>query len=255
MSRSFDKDSSARASSEFLIEHQARPQRPTRQPWSMRKAVFVTVCILVGSLELIVLETILVRWGEARGCPPALLSELNNLVPNFPTTPVLFRKDAFATVDHESEQSRNITRDNWLSYMPKGNGFIAVNDSAKYQLPDPIPFLGQSAYSIAVFHQLHCLYTIMDIYNDLTSERPAGHVDHHHHGREEASAHHHVDHCFRYLRQSLLCCGDTALEGQDPNTNKTGTDGTGAVHMCKDFETIRSWAEDHRLVNNKDALK
>ena len=38
-----------------------------------------------------------------------------------------------------------------------GNGFIAVNNTERYNLPDPILFQGKNAYSIAVFHQLHCL--------------------------------------------------------------------------------------------------
>lgn len=132
-------------------------------------------------------------------------------------------------------------------------------------------FEGKSTYSIAVFHQMHCLvsplivtmgldsdnlikYTIMDRYNDLTGGPSVAQDDHNHHGnhrRQGSHSHNHVDHCFRYLRQSLLCCGDTALEGQDPNTNTTATDGTGAVHMCKDFEAIRLWAEDNRLVDVK----
>lgn len=54
-----------------------------------------------------------------------------------------------------------------LQYMPSdgnhltrstgGNGFIAVNQSEGYTLPPPIKQLGQDTYSIAVFHQLHCL--------------------------------------------------------------------------------------------------
>lgn len=45
-----------------------------------------------------------------------------------------------------------------------GNGFINVNDSERYALPDPIPFKENHAYSIAVFHQLHCLvsYRLFD---------------------------------------------------------------------------------------------
>ncbi|KAM3504765.1 hypothetical protein MY10362_003374 [Beauveria mimosiformis] len=97
----------------------------------------------------------------------------------------------------------------------------------------------------------------MNRYNDLTAgstegqEDDAHHGDHGDHGRRGPKSHRHVDHCFRYLRQSLLCCGDTALEGQDPNTDKAATNGVGAVHMCKDFEAIRSWAEDNRLVDDK----
>lgn len=96
-------------------------------------------------------------------------------------------------------------------------------------------------------------YAIMDTYNDLASSQSDGQDHGHHDGRRGAGkhAHNHVDHCFRYLRQSLLCCGDTALEGQDPRTSRQGTDGTGAVHMCKDFEAIRSWAEENRLVDTK----
>ncbi|KAM3447732.1 hypothetical protein MY3296_008424 [Beauveria thailandica] len=227
MERSFKDEDSARASSEFLIEHQSRMRNQSQKPWSKLKAALVIVLFLVGSLELIVLETILVRVSEKNTCPPPLLGELNSLVPNFPIKPLLFRKDPAATIDHESEKSRNETRDDWLSYMPTVLYGI-LNYLAKY--------------------------AIMNRYNDLTAgategqEDDAHHVDH---GRRGPKAHRHVDHCFRYLRQSLLCCGDTALEGQDPNTDKPATNGVGAVHMCKDFEAIRSWAEDNRLVDSK----
>lgn len=62
-------------------------------------------------------------------------------------------------------------------------------------------------------------------------------------------SHRHIDHCFRYLRQSILCCGDTALEGQDPNTSAKGTDGTGAVHLCKDYDELRTWTESKRVTD------
>jgi hypothetical protein len=70
--------------------------------------------------------------------------------------------------------------------------------------------------------------------------------------RDEGEARHpnlrrHVDHCFRYLRQSLVCCGDTALEGQNTKITLPDTDGTGAVHLCKDFEQVRAWAEERRM--------
>jgi hypothetical protein len=222
----------------------------------------VSVAVAVAIIELVVLETIFVFLTSHEEAPQ-LLSELNKLVPEFAVRQVLFRKDAAATWDHQSQESRNATRDDWLSYFPRGNGFMAVNDSNRYTLPDPIMFRGQDAYSIAVFHQLHCLYTIMDVYNDMSSSAghhrrdPGGH-DHEHNSaqqdvdqEENMHRHNHVDHCFRYLRQSLVCCGDTALEGQDPNTDTLGTDGTGAVHVCKDYDAIRSWADGHRLVDSK----
>jgi hypothetical protein len=58
---------------------------------------------------------------------------------------------------------------------------------------------------------------------------------------------HHIDHCFRYLRQSIVCCGDTALEGQNTKVTRPDTDGTGATHLCKDIEQVKVWAEQRRL--------
>ncbi len=57
----------------------------------------------------------------------------------------------------------------------------------------------------------------------------------------------HADHCFRYLRQTIVCCADTALEGQDPRAPTVDADGTGATHLCKDFEMVKAWAEDRRM--------
>lgn len=158
---------------------------------------------------------------------------------------------------------------------------MAVNHSERYTLPPPIKQLGQDTYSIAVFHQLHCLvchlkpgmhhaylgyfliakqYSIMAVYDDLAAAksnannaRDDAHSNDHPHKHVHVHTHDHVDHCFQYLRQSLLCCGDTALEGQDPRTDKPGTDGTGAVHVCKDFDGIMAWADSRRLVDAKHA--
>lgn len=145
MPYSFKDEDSTRASSEFLIGDESRPPKVRRQRWSMIKVGVVSVVILVGILEMIVLESILLRFGAESKCPPALLSELNSVVPNCKSPremyrkkdhtqgtgielthpivsikPVLFRKDPSATInhDHDPEQARNETRDDWLSYMP-----------------------------------------------------------------------------------------------------------------------------------------
>ncbi|KAL6851800.1 hypothetical protein J3F83DRAFT_757708 [Trichoderma novae-zelandiae] len=234
-------------SKEFLIEHRPDEKKNPRR-WSFLLASLAILAV-IGIIELIVLAIIIGQLSSRNHIQP-LLSELNHLVPTFPTRQLLFRTDPAATVDYQDEDSRNRTRDNWLSYMPRGNGFIDVNNTDKYILPEPILFKGKHTYSIAVFHQLHCLYAIMDMYNNLTSPaQPAP--------TQQASfnisadSHGHINHCFRYLRQSLVCCGDTALEGQIPNSHINGTDGTGAVHVCKDFEAIRSWADENRLDDRK----
>ncbi|KAE8364650.1 hypothetical protein BDV27DRAFT_145153 [Aspergillus caelatus] len=220
---------SRRESDEYLLDPKhfvEKKNRPKR--WDCLRPIIYTSLAFVGFIEILFLGIFFAH--ATRKMPEPLLGELNGLVGDFPARRVIFRSAPLAASDHKTEESMNATRNNWLSYMPRGNGFIAVNGTERYTLPPPIKQLGQVTYSIAVFHQLHCLYSIMSVH---------------------IHTHNHIDHCFQYLRQSLLCCGDTALEGQDPRTDKPGTDGTGAVHVCKDFDGIMAWADSQRLVDTK----
>lgn len=56
----------------------------------------------------------------------------------------------------------------------------------------------------------------------------------------------HVTHCFDYLRQSVLCAGDAALEGESEAV-KGMTDGWGATHMCKKKSEWMNWVVDNRF--------
>jgi hypothetical protein len=106
-------------------------------------------------------------------------------------------------------------------------------------------------YSIAVFHEMHCLMhmsgyidkLVMQIRNkDFTLDE---------------SAIGHNDHCFNYLRNALMCCGDTTLEGQSQAKmfeHVPGTDGTGAVHVCRNYDEISAYAEKKRLTDMKESL-
>ena len=64
-------------------------------------------------------------------------------------------------------------------------------------------------------------YAIVQTYSGLTSNTTIP-PDHHWH----------MIHCFDYLRQTIMCCGDTALEGHEttfPDDNG-GSDGWDAKH-------------------------
>lgn len=52
----------------------------------------------------------------------------------------------------------------------------------------------------------------------------------------------HRDHCLDYIRQGIMCAGDTTFE---PLTS-VGINGMGATHRCRNFEGIFSWAYEHR---------
>lgn len=57
----------------------------------------------------------------------------------------------------------------------------------------------------------------------------------------------HLMHCFDYLRQTIMCFGDTTLEWIPAPPHDTGSTGWGFEHTCRDFTAISRWAEDHRL--------
>jgi hypothetical protein len=50
----------------------------------------------------------------------------------------------------------------------------------------------------------------------------------------------HSAHCFDYLRQSIMCAGDTNLEGK----SETGP-GWGSEHQCVDYDALLEWANEH----------
>ncbi|UDD61177.1 hypothetical protein AFCA_008559 [Aspergillus flavus] len=145
-----------RESDEYLLkpEHFAeKKNRPKR--WDCLRPIIYTSLAFVGFIEILFFGIFFAQ--VTRKTPERLLGELNGLVGDFPARRVIFRSDPLAASDHKTEESRNATMNNWLSYMPRGNGFIAVNQTERYTLPPPIKQLGQDTYSIAVFHQLHCL--------------------------------------------------------------------------------------------------
>lgn len=62
----------------------------------------------------------------------------------------------------------------------------------------------------------------------------------------EAEQTRHVTHCFDYLRQSVLCAGDSALEGKSEMVQGM-TDGWGNEHVCRSVSAQKKWIEDNRL--------
>ncbi|KAH8912450.1 hypothetical protein BR93DRAFT_78837 [Coniochaeta sp. PMI_546] len=234
---SFDTRELRKESEEYLFDnhdHGALLPKSHIRRWSWLCPAFL--CGLFGGLIIATIPWIFSHNAMADLRSREIAGEFNGLVPKFTIEPKVFTADLLATVDHETEGSSNATAANWLSYMPVGNGFLSVEYDKSYNLPPPIKYNGRSVYSVAYTHQLHCLYSIMAMYNGLLEG-----------SMKPLKSHNHIDHCFRYLRQSILCCGDTALEGQDPRTTRAGTDGTGAIHLCKSWNELVSWTESRRL--------
>lgn len=113
-------------------------------------------------------------------------------------------------------------------------------------------------YNIAVFHQLHCLHTLAEEFGNLLAGRHGGHGHDQAAGGGSSSSMGedgetgadammvHVQHCFEYIKASLTCCADTALEGQKADIDRPAADGFGSHHVCRNFDAVFDWAETHR---------
>jgi hypothetical protein len=135
-----------------------------------------------------------------------------------------------------------------------GGGFVTVEDWKGKSLPAPIHTRGKDMYNIAVFHQLHCLHTLAEEFGHLLAGRRTGH---NHEGRSSSSMGKgegededammvHIRHCFEYIKTSLTCCADTALEGQKADIDQPAADGFGSHHVCRNFDAVFDWAQTHR---------
>ena len=62
----------------------------------------------------------------------------------------------------------------------------------------------------------------------------------------------HVQHCFDYLRQSIMRSPDVALDGAEttfPIGFRGGSDGWDAKHICKYYKQVYSYLDENRLNN------
>lgn len=156
-----------------------------------------------------------------------------------------------------------------LTRTADGMGFQWVNDTHKYHdLPTPIVWPEKTVFTTSITHQLHCLvritrrpsilsppcppaplhdlaltfvraqFAVVQTYSGLKS------------GHEIPDDHHwHMIHCFAYLRQTIMCSADMALEGLEttfPDHNG-GSDGWDSKHgelLCHIHHTSRCSLDD-----------
>lgn len=129
--------------------------------------------------------------------------------------------------------------------MKVGRGNVLVENPRQFDLrpgvPDKDPKFEH--YGVSVFHQVHCLamlrHALHSLQEGIESHRtvPA-----------------HLDHCLDYIRESLMCSGDTTLEWpselhQEGDRITGSVDGTGVPHTCRDWEAIRNYAIEQRSGN------
>ncbi|KXH63425.1 hypothetical protein CNYM01_12901 [Colletotrichum nymphaeae SA-01] len=134
--------------------------------------------------------------------------------------------------------------ENWQQLYPISRGyFVADENSAEYKVQFPpadisgvlSPDDKRSGWVLSVFHQIHCLSIITTRLG--ISRKEFADWDPFKLG--------HTAHCIEYLRQSILCSGDTNLEGESGSWSESI--GWGQNHVCRDYDALM------RLANEKAA--
>lgn len=134
-------------------------------------------------------------------------------------------------------------------------------------LPTPLPEYANTVFTTSMTHQLHCLvsprhplpspllflailtlrprqYTIIEAHSALSAGEPE---------RLGEESGFHLSHCFDYLRQSIMCCGDVALEGKQTTfpEGTDGSDGWDAKHVCRDYTQVKRYLTRKRADNRE----
>ncbi|KAF7190114.1 Oxidase ustYa [Pseudocercospora fuligena] len=184
---------------------------------------------------------------------PELASDINNIWPKFPNQIIEFQPNPNFTGNLTSPNFIDSIKKPWLSLVPKGLGFIEVPNHPNHpNMPPPLREYKIPTYTTSVTHQLHCLFMIMHGMNDLAlnqgsfaarNENGEGLT------REGEDPAEHLNHCFDYLRQAIMCHGDTALEGAQTTFGEEvgGSDGWNVKHVCKPWDKIHDWLEERRI--------
>lgn len=121
-----------------------------------------------------------------------------------------------------------------------GLGYVQINNTKDYDnLPTPLIGYPDSTFTTSATHQLHCLHSIAQTVAAYSSNQ----LD-----KLPTEDGWHISHCFDYLRQGIMCCGDVALEGQQTTfpAGWIGSDGWDAKHVCKDYSQVLAYREKNR---------
>ncbi|KAL7941847.1 hypothetical protein V8C42DRAFT_333892 [Trichoderma barbatum] len=170
--------------------------------------------------------------------------------PKLSETTVVFRQDPIFGAEQSLESDEA-----WDNLLPDGHGFVLVESPERYGLKQGIPTeLGVDRYSVSMFHQLHCLGMLREsLFAGMQHRKPNISAEEHLDGHQLHTAHQqHVRHCFDYLRQSIMCCGDMSLEWARPSLPTV--DGWDIPHRCKSFDEAVAWTLQHRAPHEKTGI-
>jgi hypothetical protein len=144
--------------------------------------------------------------------------------------------------------------------MIEGRGFVAVPDDERKGVDAPPYLLNplhrpilKETYMISGMHQLHCLVSqpfpclfVQQANNQSQSTIMTSYAKMRQ-GEDESEMGYHIAHCFDYLRQGILCAGDSTLEGNNSAKYPGVEIPWGTAHRCLNWDALRNWADERTI--------
>ncbi|KAG4438772.1 hypothetical protein IFR05_005749 [Cadophora sp. M221] len=154
-------------------------------------------------------------------------------VPDLPIEAVIF--------GNYSDYSAAPTIENnvmWMDLLGPGMGFVSIKDPSKYGLLDGVsnPHMPANVQNYGMM--IRTLY-----WQALRGDRNLKMAEND--GLEEEMGH--VNHCFDYIRQGIMCAGDMSIEGAADERDGEGPhiSGVGMKHECKSWDGSRKWMDEN----------
>ena len=137
-------------------------------------------------------------------------------------------------------------------------GMVAISPAENILLSSPTAALrddpNEYLVELELFHQLHCLKNIQKALVEL-QDLDRSNTEGQRSGMPKAKStdtpdekftrvkQSQIEHCFAYLKQSILCASDTTLKGPDKTDRRLH--GWGVEHQCRECEGkngLKRWA-------------
>ncbi|KAK3986360.1 hypothetical protein QBC44DRAFT_297198 [Cladorrhinum sp. PSN332] len=227
-------------------EHHGAHSSPSRRRrfWS----IVVSARSVLDTILLLIILGLLIerRWyrtnesSRPAGTMFDVTGDITGFAPQVSQQITMFKPDPMFVPENGSEFFSEEVRKKWLSIVPRGLGYVQINDTKLYNnLPTPLQEYPNSTFTTSMTHQLHCLHSIVGVVAAYTSNR----LD-----MLPTEGAWHIAHCFDYIRQGIMCAGDLALEGQQTTfpPDFKGSDGWDAKHVCKDYGQILAHLDGNR---------
>ncbi|KFY51133.1 hypothetical protein V496_08914 [Pseudogymnoascus sp. VKM F-4515 (FW-2607)] len=226
------------------------PCGTTRQPhWSRRRSVWLLTALCLETLLLLGVAyyaaLAFAPSSSHRGNSTGLLDP-QSFLPPIPLQTVIFEDGTpYRDIGPAGDKL-------WNDMMPKGKGFLRVPNARLYDLP-PSKLSGNGTdgaeeFSVSLTHQLHCLAMLRDVIVQFGKGSASRFWDQSAKGGDG-----HAYHCLDYIRQGILCAGDTSLEfvkaeyDDFGNVRSSSVDGAGVAHVCRDWGVVREALEERRV--------